>query len=111
MPPEWPKSREDGLEIIDGGKEQNCASGRIDILARDTAGAIVVIELKAGTAEREAISQVLSYVGDKMDEENHVVRGIVVANDFSSPAISAARASGIRLVKYSFKFSFQRIGI
>ncbi len=50
-----------GLTIIDGGHEQTVTSGRIDITARDKDGWTVVIELKASTAERDAIGQILSY--------------------------------------------------
>jgi RecB family endonuclease NucS len=38
---------EPGLTIIDADKEQTVSSGRMDITARDRAGATVVIELKA----------------------------------------------------------------
>src|SRR5271170_3862558 len=50
---------EPGLTIIDGGAERSVESGFIDITARDGSGAIVVIELKAGKARRESVSQVL----------------------------------------------------
>ena len=39
---------EAGLQIVDGGREQVVDAGRIDITAMDAAGAIVIIELKAG---------------------------------------------------------------
>lgn len=52
---------EDGLEIIDGGKERITDAGRIDITAKDHDGAIVVIELKAGIAAPEALTQILAY--------------------------------------------------
>jgi hypothetical protein len=54
---------EEGLKISDGGKEQIVPSGRIDITAEDQRGARVIIELKAGTADRDAVGQVLSYKG------------------------------------------------
>jgi RecB family endonuclease NucS len=101
---------EAGLTITDGGKEQTVASGRIDILAEDAKKRAVVIELKVGKAERDAIGQILSYMGD-LSETSPTVRGIVVAGDFSPSAISAARAtSNIRLLKYAFKFSFEAVG-
>jgi Endonuclease NucS len=58
---------ESGLAIIDNGRERTVPSGRIDITARDRDGMIVVIELKAGTADHKAIGQVLGYMGDLMD--------------------------------------------
>lgn len=100
-----------GLKIIDGGKEQILPSGRIDILAEDADGNKVVIELKAGEADRDAIGQILSYMGDlAAASPAAAVKGIIVAGDFSSRAISAARmASSIRLLKYSYQFTFSTI--
>jgi len=78
-------------------------------LAEDQSGTQVVIELKAGTAKRDVIAQILSYMGD-LTENASSVRGIVVSADFESPAISAARATAkIQLLKYSFKFSFEPV--
>ena len=45
---------EPGLTIIDGGTERSVASGFIDITAEAADGTFVVIELKAGTARRDA---------------------------------------------------------
>lgn len=101
---------EPGLTIIDGDREKTVASGRIDITARDQEGLTVVIELKAGAADRDAVGQLLSYVGDLMDQETKV-RGILVAREFTPRAVSAARAApGVRLVSYSFQFTFQTVG-
>ncbi len=98
-----------GLKITDGGKEQTVASGRIDITAEDQTGTRVVIELKTGSADRDAIGQILSYMGD-LAETNKSVRGILVAGDFSARALSAARAvPNIQRKKYSFKFSFESV--
>lgn len=100
---------EPGLMIIDGDREQTVASGRIDITARDKDGWTVVIELKAGPADRDAVGQILSYMGDLTDGTTWV-RGIVVAREFSSRAIAAARAApNVRLVQYGFRFSFEMI--
>lgn len=100
---------EPGLTIIDEGKEQTVSSGRIDITARDRAGSTVVIELKAVPADRDAIGQLLAYIGDLMGGKEPV-RGILVAPDFSPRVTAAARATNnIRLVRYSFNFSFATI--
>jgi hypothetical protein len=98
---------EPGLTVIDGDREQTVASGRIDITARDRNGAVVVIELKAGIADRDAIGQILSYMGDLMDGTTSP-RGIIVAREFSTRAIAAARLVPhmLRLVRYGHQFSF-----
>lgn len=101
---------EAGLKITDGGKERVVPSGRIDILAADSRGAQVVIELKAGTADGNAISQILAYMGDLLNEGNGKVRGVLVAGDFSPRAISASKAvPNIELKKYAFSFSFKDV--
>ena len=100
---------EPGLTIIDGDREQTVPSGRIDITARDHRGTTVVIELKAGAADRDAIGQILSYIGELTDRTTQV-RGILVAREFSARAVAAARAApNIRLVQYGFRFTFETI--
>jgi RecB family endonuclease NucS len=100
---------EPGLSLIDDGRERKVASGFIDIMARDRAGAAVVIELKAGPADRDAIGQILAYLGDVMATEKSV-RGVLVAGEFTPRAIGAARAApNIRLVRYGFSFSFETV--
>ena len=98
---------EAGLTIIDDGKEQTVPSGRIDITARDAKGATVVIELKAVPADRDAVGQILAYMGDLIGT-TPTVRGILIAGEFSPRAVAAARAApNVRLVRYRFKFSFE----
>lgn len=99
---------ESGLTIIDEGAERSVNSGFIDITARDAAGVVVVIELKAGTAGQRAIAQILSYMGDIVaEEESGSVRGILVASDFDEKAKAAARmVPSLSLRNYSVRFTF-----
>jgi RecB family endonuclease NucS len=102
---------ESGLKIVDGNKEQIVDSGRIDITAEDSNGTTVIIELKAGAADREAVAQILAYMGDLMSI-GKPVRGILVAGDFPTRTIAAARAvPNLQLRKYKFQFSFEAIGL
>jgi hypothetical protein len=102
---------EPGLKIVDENKEQIVDSGRIDITAEDGNGTTVIIELKAGAADREAVAQILAYMGDLMQTAKSV-RGILVAGDFPPRTIAAARAVGnLQLKKYSFQFSFKAVGL
>lgn len=102
---------EQGLRIVDGDKEQSVQSGRIDITAEDQSGTTVIIELKAGTADREAVAQILTYMGDLI-REGKSVRGILVAGDFMPRTIAAALAvPNLQLRKYGFQFSFEAIGL
>ena len=103
---------EPGLSVDDDGVERNVASGYIDITARDAEGALVVIELKAATADRAAIGQILSYMGDLADEEGCAVRGILVAHDFDAKARSAARmVPNLILRAYAVRFAFTDAGL
>ena len=100
---------EPGLTIIDGGKELVLPSGRVDITAQDRNGTKVVIELKFGRADRYAVAQLLSYMGDLV-VDGKAVRGILVAEDFDWGAHSVARAAGaaldLRRYKNDFSYSF-----
>lgn len=99
---------EHGLSITDGGGERAVESGFIDILAQDASGAFVVIELKAGQAKREAVGQILGYMGDLKDEEPDVeIRGILVAASFDKSCRSAVGVvSSLSLREYRFDFTF-----
>ncbi len=99
---------EPGLQIIDGGAERVVESGSIPITARDSTGAIVVIDLKSGTVGRRGVAQVLSYMGDvAVDEPDARVRGILVAAEFENKGRAAARmAPSLSLRAYTLKFEF-----
>ena len=103
---------ETGLRIIDGGVERTVASGRIDILAEDHKQVPVVVELKAVKAPRDAIAQLLAYMGDIAAETARKdVRGILVAPEFDPRAVSAAgMVPSLSLVNYCFRFSFEQVG-
>lgn len=101
---------EPGLAIIDDGKEQITDAGRIDILARDQDGSTVVIELKAGSATPDALTQILGYMGAVGEQDESTVRGILVAGDFHPRIIFAVKAvSNVQLRKYRFSFSFEDV--
>ena len=96
------------LEIIDSGVERKVASGFIDILAKDSNGFLVVIELKAGKAQDSVIAQILGYMNDIAEEEKANVRGIIVASDFNQRLRSAARfILNLELNSYSYTFDFK----
>jgi hypothetical protein len=96
------------LTVADDGSERAVATGRIDILARDSRGVWWVIELKAGTASDRAVSQLAAYMGALVEEEEGEVRGLLVARDFTDKARYAARAiPGIELKRYGFSFTFE----
>ncbi|MBS3965787.1 MAG: DUF91 domain-containing protein [Truepera sp.] len=100
---------EPDLVILDGGKERTTEAGRVDIMARDPDGVIVVIELKAGAAAPDALTQLLAYMGVIEQEESTPVRGILVAGGFHQRVVYAALAvPNVSLRRYRFKFTFER---
>jgi len=84
------------LTVADGGKQRtvefggDSKPGRIDITAEDHRGATVVVELKIGRAGRQAVGQILGYMGAIMRRKANV-RGILVANEFSPQGRAAAQ--------------------
>ncbi|MCY4462179.1 MAG: endonuclease NucS [Albidovulum sp.] len=104
------KQLDPDLEIIDGGAERSVATGFIDITAQAGDGSVVVIELKAGTAQPNAVAQILGYMGDVASEESRNVRGILVAGEFHKRVRSAARVvPSLSLRSYRFKFEFESV--
>lgn len=104
------ESLEPGLRIVDEGIERGVLSGYIDILCRDSADRLVVVELKAGKADSRVIGQTLGYMGDLMEEEGtETVRGMIVAHGFDQRTKSAAKAvPALSLHRYAISFVFER---
>jgi hypothetical protein len=101
---------EPGLAIADGGAEKIVPSGRLDIFAKDAAGSSVIIELKAVKAQRDAVAQVLAYMGDVLEETGAPVRGLLVAPEFDTKAVAAAKVvPTLTLVSYRFSFIFEKL--
>ncbi len=100
---------EPGLEL--SGIEQTVAAGRADIVATDSEGSIVVIELKAGQAEPDSVTQLLAYMGTVKNPESRLVRGILVANTFHTRVQHAAKAlPNVSLRSYSYTVTFGDVG-
>jgi RecB family endonuclease NucS len=109
---------ESGLKLYvnDGVKGQQFNAGdvaRIDILAVGPQNELVVIELKAGTADDKVMGQILRYMGWIKGNlaAGMTVRGIVVANDFTVALKYAAIAvPTVSLKRYEIKFEFTDAG-
>ncbi|WP_447727049.1 endonuclease NucS domain-containing protein [Sphingomonas koreensis] len=98
---------ETGLEVIDGGSETQVATGFIDILARDSAGRVVVIELKAGKCPAGALEQVCAYAQDVSEERGGPVRAILIAGSFTDRVRAASKWCGnVELMTYAYNLSF-----
>ena len=100
---------ESDLTLVENGVEHQTEVGRIDLLARDGNSHLVVVELKAGKAKDSALGQLLGYIGCLSASESNV-RGILVASNFDSRVIFAARAlSNVKLVRYQLSFDLEEI--
>jgi len=81
---------ERGLKIIDGGKERKVESGFIDITAKDKNGNTVVIELKAGSADRETIGQIAGYMGDVQATDKSVSGAMFLHRNTNGRIVSSS---------------------
>ncbi|ANL47551.1 restriction endonuclease domain-containing protein [Rhizobium phaseoli] len=97
---------EAGLTEADGGSEEDFR----DITAKDKDGNLVVIEVKAVKAGKEAVAQLLSYMGEvaaKNGIAGNRIRGLLVAPDFQERALSAASIlPQVTLKTYRVNFVF-----
>gem|GEM_PF-4241083 len=92
------------LELL--GTEFSTDVGRIDILARHSSGPIWVIELKNQTGTREAVGQLLSYVGAiKRMYPLNLVRGFLIAPEFDKTALSALEITS-DILFFTFKVRY-----
>lgn len=98
---------EDGLTIVDGGREEQVEAGYIDILCRDNRGHFVIVELKAGVARGAVVAQALAYMATTVDKHGGEARGIIVASDFEPRVRHAVRAiPNLVLKRYRYNFRF-----
>lgn len=105
---------EEGLHLfVDGergGRQYTTEVSRIDLLAKDKNDTFVVIELKAGEADKTSLAQILPYMGWVREflAEGREVRGIIVASDFSPELIAATNVvANLSLYRYRVDFKFE----
>jgi len=94
-------------------RQYNTDIGRIDILAIDKNSKLVVIELKAGEADRQTLGQIIPYVSwVKTNIANgEEVRGLVIANSFDYRVIQALEVLPfLGLIRYQVEFKFEKAG-
>ncbi|MBV9018928.1 MAG: DUF91 domain-containing protein [Alphaproteobacteria bacterium] len=101
---------EPGLKLADGGFETTVTTGRIDILAEDVGGKLVVIELKAGACPPGALEQVQGYAEAIEIQTGRPARAIVIAGSFPDRMRSAAKRNrDLQLRSYDFQLRFNPV--
>ena len=108
---------ETGLSLYhDGerrGRQYPTERGIIDLLARDSKGNWVVIELKRQRAGDKVMGQTLRYVGwvkDNKLDSGQKVRGFIVGSSIDENLVSAARGAHplpIKLFEFDFRLRVQ----
>jgi len=108
---------EDGLKLYEDegitGVEYPVGGRRIDILAVDIEGALVVIELKVSRGHDRVVGQILRYLGwikQNLAEEGQHVRGIIVAKEITEDLqLACMMTTDISLREYSISFSVNQV--
>lgn len=70
-----------GLTLV--SRQETIGVGRLDMLAKDREGRLVIFELKAGEAKESAIGQIARYIGWFTHRDGSTPRAILVAGGFA----------------------------
>lgn len=108
---------EDGLKLYEDegitGVEYPVGGRRIDILAVDREGALVVIELKVSKGHDRVVGQILRYLGwikQNLAEDGQHVRGIIIAKEISDDLqLACSMTNDISLREYSISFALNQV--
>jgi len=97
------------LEFIEKGlkplkQEQMLRKGVIDILAEDSQGKIVVIEVKRRKADFNSVTQLERYVKEVEKLKNKETRGILLAPEIRRTALELLERSKSELIFYKLDF-------
>ncbi|MBC9976804.1 endonuclease NucS domain-containing protein [Bradyrhizobium campsiandrae] len=96
--------------LVEEGAEVQVDTGFIDILARDSSGKLVVIELKAGKCPAGAMEQALGYAQALSDQRKEPARVLLIASEFSDRIRAAAkRTVDFKLLTYEFSLKFAEL--
>lgn len=87
------------------GQQYTTDVGIIDILAKDSAGNFVVIELKRAESGYKVVGQILNYIGwvqDKLALDGQQVRGLIVVGKADKTLLSSLKpiSDKVKLKEY-----------
>ncbi len=98
------------LHLIERGltpvqEESVLPKGAIDILARDSLGHFVVIELKRRDAGLDAVTQLARYVAELRKRKGEVVRGVLCSPKITSNALKMLEEKGFEWFKLDYEIA------
>ena len=102
-----------GLKLFsEEGFDISTEAAKIDILATDREGNLVVVMLEGETATIGTLGQILNSMASFKNElGERSIRGLIVAKDFDNEIIPAIKkTTHVSLVKYKVKYDFEVIG-
>ncbi len=94
------------------GMEYPVENGRIDILARDSKGGFLVVELKVSQGRSKTLGQLLYYKAwvERNLAHGSMVRGVIVAKEVPEDLkLAASQAKDITLYEYDMQVSLRPI--
>jgi len=94
---------EPGLTPLKG--ESDVKRGSIDILAQDSAGSTVAIELKRRSAGLDAVTQLKRYVEQLQKRKGRRVRGILCAPEITANALKMLAGEGFEFFKLDYEIA------
>jgi hypothetical protein len=103
---------EPGMTLVE--RQYQTLIGRIDLLARDTHGRLVVVELKKGKASDKVFGQLQRYRGWVANEYKTTPRGIIVARDVDEKlrmCLKASRHQPLELFEFDFRADFRKVPV
>jgi endonuclease len=108
---------EPGLKLYEDegitGVEFDVGGRRIDILAIDSSGALVVIELKVSKGHERVVGQLLRYIGwikKYQAETGQRVRGLIVARSITEDLLLACSLlPDVKLVEYELSLKLRQV--
>lgn len=96
------------------GLEFPVGNRRVDILARDSDGNYVVIELKVSRGYDRVVGQLLRYIAwirKYQAEADQRVRGVIIAREISDDLLLAcSEVDGVSLYEYELSVSLRQVG-
>ncbi|MBI5036798.1 endonuclease NucS [Candidatus Micrarchaeota archaeon] len=100
----------DDLHVLEKGlkplnKEADLRKGFADIMARDSSGRLVAIEVKRREAGLDAVTQLARYVKELSQRKDEKVRGILCAPRITDNAKTMLEKDGLEFIKLDYEVS------